>query len=75
MFTQNIREGFRSLQWGRWFWEWFYLKTRIPIAPIYGFFPVKMKTFIGKPIPFDPEVTAEELAAKVRTIRLILTIH
>jgi hypothetical protein len=66
MFTQNIREGFRSVQWGYSFWHWLYTHTRLPLVPIYGFFPVKMKTFIGKPILFDAENTPEMLSEKVR---------
>ena len=65
MFTQNIREGFRSVQWGYHIWHWLYTHTRLPLVPIYGFFPVKMKTFIGKPIPYDPENTPEMLSEKV----------
>ncbi|CAG7724030.1 unnamed protein product [Allacma fusca] len=64
MFTQNLREGFRSVRWGARFWHWLYEKTRFPFVPIYGCFPVKMKTYIGKPIPYDPEDTPELLAQK-----------
>ncbi|ODN05145.1 Transmembrane protein [Orchesella cincta] len=62
MFTQNIREAFRSFSWGMRFWRWLYAKTHLPLVPIYGFFPVKMKTYIGKPIPYDPNNTPEMLA-------------
>ncbi|XP_078594884.1 DGAT1/2-independent enzyme synthesizing storage lipids-like [Branchiostoma floridae x Branchiostoma japonicum] len=64
MFTQNCREGFRSIRMGRHFLEWVYEKTRLPIVPIYGGFPVKFRTYIGDPIPYDPNVSAQELAVK-----------
>ena len=71
MFTKNIREGYRSLSLGYRVWKWLYSKTHLPIVPIYGFFPVKMKTFIGKPIPYDPEHTPESLSKQVGTSFLL----
>ncbi|KAL6040924.1 hypothetical protein STEG23_037900 [Scotinomys teguina] len=65
MFTQNIREGFRSLGGTRLF-KWLYEKFRYPFAPMYGGFPVKLRTFLGDPIPYDPKITAEELAEKTK---------
>lgn len=65
MFTENIREAFRSFSWGLRFWRWLYAKTHLPLVPIYGFFPVKMKSYIGKPIPYDPNNTPEMLAQQV----------
>ncbi|XP_068956048.1 DGAT1/2-independent enzyme synthesizing storage lipids [Petaurus breviceps papuanus] len=65
MFTQNIREGFRSLGGTRLF-RWLYEKFRYPFAPIYGGFPVKLRTYLGDPIPYDPVMTAEELAEKTK---------
>ncbi|KAG8014382.1 Transmembrane protein 68 [Nibea albiflora] len=49
MFTQNVREGFRSLG---------------TLTPLYGGFPVKFRTFLGDPIPYDPNISAAELAEK-----------
>lgn len=65
MFTQNIRESFRAVGLGRQFWLKIYQWTRLPIVPIYGGFPVKLKTHIGKPILYDSAVTPEELSLKV----------
>ncbi|MCI4390526.1 hypothetical protein PGIGA_G00123500 [Pangasianodon gigas] len=65
MFTQNVREGFRSLGNLR-FFRWLYERFRLPIAPIYGGFPVKFHTYLGDPIPYDPKLTAAELAEKVQ---------
>ncbi|KAI1901406.1 hypothetical protein AGOR_G00034110 [Albula goreensis] len=61
MFTQNVREGFRSLG-NLWPFRWFYERFRLPVAPLYGGFPVKFRTYLGDPIPYDPNVTAAELA-------------
>jgi hypothetical protein len=44
-----------------------YEVTRLPVAPIFGGFPVKLRTFIGEPIPFDPSDTPETLRDKVRS--------
>ncbi|XP_057592001.1 transmembrane protein 68 isoform X2 [Hippopotamus amphibius kiboko] len=65
MFTENIREGFRSLGGTRLF-RWLYEKFRYPFAPMYGGFPVKLRTYLGDPIPYDPKITAEELAEKTK---------
>ncbi|XP_005993496.1 transmembrane protein 68 isoform X2 [Latimeria chalumnae] len=65
MFTQNVREGFRSLG-GLWWFRWLYEKFRLPIVPIYGGFPVKFRTYLGDPILYDPNVTAAELAEKAK---------
>ncbi|EMP31795.1 Transmembrane protein 68 [Chelonia mydas] len=64
MFTQNLREGYRTL--GKiWSFRWLYEYSRLPVVPLYGGFPVKFRTYIGDPIPYDPNVTAAELAEKV----------
>ena len=45
--------------------RWLYEKTRWVPIPIYGGFPVKLRTYLGEPIPYDPNITAVELAEKV----------
>ncbi|XP_060134180.1 monoacylglycerol/Diacylglycerol O-acyltransferase-like [Zootoca vivipara] len=47
--------------------KWLYDKTRCIFLPIYGGFPVKLRTFIGEPIPYDPNITAVELAERAKT--------
>ncbi|XP_061652583.1 transmembrane protein 68 isoform X3 [Phyllopteryx taeniolatus] len=75
MFTQNVREGFRSLGTLR-FFRWLYETFRLPVAPVYGGFPVKFRTFLGDPIPYDPNVTASELAEKVnRAVQSLIDKH
>nr|XP_018916703.1 PREDICTED: transmembrane protein 68 [Bemisia tabaci] len=64
-FTENIREAFRCLGIGRRLLLRLYLATKIPLVPIYGGFPVKLRTYIGKPIIFEDGVTPEEVQIKV----------
>lgn len=64
-FSRNIREAFRTMSWGRRLWLRLYAATRFPFVPLYGGFPVKLKTFLGKPIPYDGSLTPEQLQIKV----------
>ena len=43
-------------------WERIYQSTKIPMVPMYGLFPVKLKTHIGSPIYPKPGMTPEELS-------------
>lgn len=65
MFTQNIREAFRTVSFGRRLFLKLYTWVKFPFAPIYGGFPVKMISHVGKPIPYDSSLTPEQLQAKV----------
>lgn len=65
LFTRNVREAFRTVSWGRRLWLRIYTWTKIPVAPVYGGFPVKLVTYVGKPIPYDGNLTPEELQLKV----------
>ncbi|XP_018568302.1 transmembrane protein 68 [Anoplophora glabripennis] len=65
MFTENLREAFRTVSLGRRFFLKMYALFKFPFAPVYGGFPVKMITHLGKPIPYDPNLTPEELQEKV----------
>uniref|UniRef100_A0A452H3U1 Transmembrane protein 68 n=1 Tax=Gopherus agassizii TaxID=38772 RepID=A0A452H3U1_9SAUR len=65
MFTQNIREGYRTF--GKiGFFRWFYEHSLLLLIPGYGGFPVKLRTYVGDPIPYDPNITAAELAEKTK---------
>lgn len=65
MFTENIREAFRSVgMFKKWFIK-LYNATRFPFRPIYGGLPVKLVTHLGPPIPYDPTLTPEMLQEKV----------
>ena len=61
IFTQNCREAIRVVPFFKNFFRMVYEKTRLPLVPIYGLFPVKMRTFIGKPIEYDENLTPGEL--------------
>lgn len=65
MFTENVREAYRTLNIGQSLFFKLYNATKFPFTPIYGGFPVKMVTYFGKPIPYDPQVSPEELKIKV----------
>uniref|UniRef100_A0A8C4WVW5 Phospholipid/glycerol acyltransferase domain-containing protein n=1 Tax=Eptatretus burgeri TaxID=7764 RepID=A0A8C4WVW5_EPTBU len=65
MFTKNLQESCYIVNFFR-FVNWFYERTGIIFPLIYGFFPVKLCTYIGKPIPHDPSLTASKLAAKTK---------
>ena len=64
VFTQNIREAYRTMPFFRDVFRKIYERTKLPMLPIYGGFPVKLRTFIGKPIPYDEKATPEEVAEK-----------
>ncbi|KAK0398540.1 hypothetical protein QR680_002639 [Steinernema hermaphroditum] len=61
MFTENCRDAFRTPHWGRKMFRWLYEKTLLPICPIYGGFPVKMRTHLGKVMRFPERTTPEEV--------------
>ncbi|XP_061467375.1 monoacylglycerol/Diacylglycerol O-acyltransferase-like [Rhineura floridana] len=65
LFTQNLREAYRTVGKTS-LMRWLYEKTRLLILPIYGGFPVKLRTYIGEPIPYDANITAKELAYKTK---------
>ncbi|MEE6463959.1 hypothetical protein FKM82_006115 [Ascaphus truei] len=75
MFTQNVREGFRSLGSLSVF-RWLYERFKFPFVPVYGGFPVKFRTYLGDPIPYNPNVTAAELAEKAKcAIQFLIDKH
>jgi hypothetical protein len=61
MFTKNCRESYRTFPFFRKFFELVYEKTRLPLMPIFGAFPVKLITYLGEPIKYNPDRTPEEL--------------
>ena len=50
---------------GRKIWRYIYNKTKLPIIPIYGGFPVKLTTHIGTPIRVTQDETAHQLKQRV----------
>uniref|UniRef100_A0A3B4XGN3 Transmembrane protein 68 n=1 Tax=Seriola lalandi dorsalis TaxID=1841481 RepID=A0A3B4XGN3_SERLL len=58
------------------FFRWLYERFRLPAAPVYGGFPVKFRTFLGDPIPYDPNIDAAELAERVQqAVRSLIDQH
>lgn len=50
-------------------WLRIYTWTKFPFVPVYGGFPVKLVTYVGKPIPYDENLTPEELQLKVNNYK------
>lgn len=65
MFTENLREAFRSVGFFRGFFMRIYNWTRFPARPLYGGFPVKLRTHLGPPIHVTPNMSPEEVRERV----------
>lgn len=69
-FTVNVESLYLSPLSDHPIFQTLYEATRLPLVPIIGIgplpFPVKVKTVIGKPIPFDPNRTPNELVKETR---------
>uniref|UniRef100_A0A1B6J306 Phospholipid/glycerol acyltransferase domain-containing protein n=1 Tax=Homalodisca liturata TaxID=320908 RepID=A0A1B6J306_9HEMI len=65
IFTQNVRESFRAVGFFRRIWLKLYTWTKFPLVPIYGGFPVKLRTHVGAPILYDSSLSPEDLGAMV----------
>lgn len=65
MFTENIREGFRSISIAKRIFVKLYNLSRFPVRPIFGGFPVKFRTHLGPPILYEAGTTPEQLVQKV----------
>ncbi|XP_009875261.1 PREDICTED: transmembrane protein 68-like [Apaloderma vittatum] len=75
MYTQNVREGYRMFK-ERKFLRELYESTRLPFTPPYGGLPVKFRTYIGEPIPYDPNITTEELVEKTKmAVQALISKH
>lgn len=75
MFTENLREGFRSVNIAKRFFIKMYNWSKFPIRPIYGGFPVKFRTHLGPAIPYEQGITPEELQEKVAAAIEDLILH
>ena len=52
-------------------WSKIYLYTKVPLTPIYGGFPVKLRTYLGDPIPswqFEVEDLRLETISKIQDL-------
>lgn len=76
VFTENVRESFRVLGFGRRFFYWLFRKTKLPLRPVYGGFPVKLYTHIGKPIEQEPGITPEQLRDRCKeSVEMLINRH
>ena len=68
-FTQNIREAARSVKFSVKIATWLYEKTRLPIIPIIGVFPVQLRMHFGRAFWVDdeeePSVVADTVVKRV----------
>jgi len=66
VFTQNVREAYKSFNIGvsRPIFHRLYTSTRLPLTPVYGGFPVKLRTFIGSAVVLPTTATVEEIRNK-----------
>ena len=62
VFTSNIRQVFLIPQYFQRLARPLYERSRLPVVPFCGGFPVKLTTILGKPIQPDEAETAEDLA-------------
>ena len=65
IFTEDIREAYCTMKTGQQLLRWTFEKIRQPIVPIYGGFPVKLTTHIGRPIRPTEGETASQLRQRV----------
>jgi len=66
VFTQNLREAYKAFNHGftQSFWVWLHDSWKIRgFVPVYGGFPVKLRTFIGQAITFPKGSSVEEVPA------------
>jgi len=61
VFTENIREAFRVVPFGAGFFYRIFERTKLPLRPLFGGFPVKLVTHIGPAIYPEEGMTPEVL--------------
>ena len=66
IFSENIRTAYRTMETGRTFWRWIFEKTKLPLVPLYGGFPVDIVTHVGKPLIVKEGETPKQLQERVR---------
>ncbi len=64
----------QSLQ--TWLWRPILRWTKLPVVPLYGFFPVRLTTYIGDPIhPRDFESASQMREAVVAAMEVLIDKH
>lgn len=76
VFTKNIREAFRNPPFFRGIFRRIYESFKLPLLIPYGGFPVKLKTIVGEPIPYDENASPEEVSERTaQAIRELIERH
>ncbi|XP_047737296.1 uncharacterized protein LOC125178183 [Hyalella azteca] len=76
MFTRNVREAFRVMNFPSALFSALYRRFKLPFAPIYGGFPVKMVSYLGPCVYPLPDESDEQLAQRVeRAVRSLIVQH
>jgi hypothetical protein len=65
MFTMNGREAIRTFSFTNKWLRGIYETTRLPLVLVASWLPVKMITYLGEPIEYDPARAPEDLCALV----------
>ena len=61
---------------GRDIWRALYERTKLPLVPMYGGFPVRLTPHVGEPIRVRRDDTAEGLAGRVQeTMQRMIATH
>jgi len=66
-FTSNTRQIHWQVNTGKDACRRYYDRTRIPLIFAFGYFPVKLRTFIGAPIEFEQSRSVEDLIALTKS--------
>jgi len=76
VFTENIREAFRVFPFFESFFLKMWIKTRLPLRPLFGGFPVRLRTHIGEPIYPEEGMSPEELRERCeRALENMIATH
>jgi len=76
IFTENIREAYCTMEAGKNIWRFLYEKTKLPLVPVYGGFPVRLTTHVGNQIRAKPDETADSLAQRVqKSMQELISLH
>jgi len=76
IFTENIRETYCTMEAGKNIWRFLYEKTKLPLVPVYGGFPVRLTTHVGNPLRAKPDETADQFAQRVqKTMQEMISMH
>lgn len=67
VYTENIRLAYKTMTTGARVWRFIFEKTRLPLIPVYGGFPVQLTTHVGAPLYAEEGETALEFQQRIRS--------